>query len=231
MTTSAPERLSTATSVAPAVVRVNLLPARFIEAAETQRAQRIALGLVAGALLVTGGLWFLAHQSVLSAQEQVDTAQARNAMLVAEAAQYSAVPQAYAAVQAGQTQLAAAMAPDVRWSFVLNDISLTIPPGVGLVSMAVTTNGSAPPPAADDAVPPSVIGNISYTGEAKTYPDVSAWLDSQAKQKIFTNVYLSQASQSGAEQQQTGTPPVVAFAATSDLTSSALSRRYTSPAG
>ena len=44
---------------------------------------------------------------------------------------YADVPKVYAAVDAAEAQLKLAMGHEIRYSFVLNDLSLTIPPTSG----------------------------------------------------------------------------------------------------
>ena len=62
-------------------------------------------------------------------------AQAEDAQLQADVATYAEVPQVLAEVDVAQANLVTAMTPEIRWSFYLNDLSLTIPRTTRLTSM------------------------------------------------------------------------------------------------
>ncbi len=67
----------------------------------------------------------------------------------------------FAAVAAAQAQLQLAMGNEVRWSFFLNDLALTMPSGVSLDTLALT---SPPPGAPTQATAPSSAGASSAGG-------------------------------------------------------------------
>ena len=115
--------------------RVNLLPPEISEEARFRRTRSaLALAVVASLVLVAW-LFVLAMNDASDAQEQLDTAAARKAVLTERATEYAEVPLVNAQLDAAKAQLAVAMGQEVRWSFYLNDLSLRIPGHVWLRSV------------------------------------------------------------------------------------------------
>ena len=77
------------------------------------------------------------------AEEELATLRPTGSALEAEVATYAEVPEVLAAVDAAQANLVTAMTPEIRWSFYLNDMSLTIPRSTRLVSMTAVNDGAA----------------------------------------------------------------------------------------
>jgi Tfp pilus assembly protein PilN len=215
---------------------VNLLPSTYAKRAAVKRAKVFALGAVLVALLITLLAWMVAHQKETSAQEALDAATAERAALQAEAAKYSDVPRVFATVAAAEEQLQLAMGNEVRWSFFLNDLALTIPSGVALETLQVTS--PAPGAVAAAAAPSSAsasamaagstgagvpgIGTMSVSAKAFTYNTVANWLDSLAKLPTMADPYVGSISAATEEGQK-----IVTYSSTATLTTEALSQRYT----
>ena len=88
---------------------------------------------------VVGFLWYSAHSSVAGAQQELAAAQApADTPFRSEAAKYADVPKTYAQVTAAEAELTTAMGNEIRFSFVLNDLSLTIPAKVWLTQVTIT---------------------------------------------------------------------------------------------
>ncbi|MCU0266043.1 MAG: PilN domain-containing protein [Actinomycetia bacterium] len=218
--------MSTTTAVSTATFpRVNLLPPEIAE--ETRfRSIRALLALsVVGALAVVGGLYLFASNEATAAQESLDAAQATNTSLKAEEAKYAEVPRVYAAVAIAENQLTVAMGQEIRYSYVLNDLALTIPDDVWLTSLTVEqdVDGTAP---VEGAWGTPAIGTITHQGMAVSYDDVAAWLDVLGKNTDFTDPYLTSAT----ETDPIGDTDVLEFESSAALTSDALSNRYTAKA-
>ena len=137
---------------------------------------------MAGAAAVTvaliGGTYVMAQSDVATAQEGLDAANAQASTLATQVASYAEVPKVFAEVSAAQAQMVAAMGNEVRWSYLLNNLSLTIPKNVALVSYKgqLTPADSAPvaaPAATADGQPAPApvaevgpLGTLQYQGEA-----------------------------------------------------------------
>lgn len=228
---------------AAAFPRVNLMPDTIAREAKVHRA-KLVLGIAAAAsVALVGGLYVLASADVSSAQDQLDSATARGAVLATEAAKYADVPKVQAEVAAAQTQQYQAMGAEVRWSFLLNNLALTMPSGsslTGFVGVVSTTPPAAAPSAktssAGDLSGGSTsvlgrpgIGTITYEGEARGYPNVAAFLDAMAKQKTLLDPYATFVGARPVQQDEASKGFTFSSqAAVSDL---ALSHRYDLKAG
>ena len=214
---------------------VNLLPSTYAKRAAAKRAKGFALVAVLVALLIAALAWLIAWQKETAAQEKLDAATAERAMLTAEAAKYADVPRVFMAVAAAQRQLEIAMGNEVRWSFFLNDLALTMPSGVSLDTLSVT---SPAPGAPVQATAPSSagssgsgtgssgagvpgLGTMSVSAKAFSYNTVANWLDSLAKLPTLSDPYVGSIS-AGTEE---GTD-IVTYTSTATLTPEALSQRY-----
>jgi Tfp pilus assembly protein PilN len=227
---------------AAAFPKVNLIPPQIAEEAKVRSAKLLAVGAVAVSAAVVGALLVLANGDVSNAQDQLTAAQTQSATLHAQEAQYASVPLVYAQVTLSQQQLAQSMGSEVRWSYVLNDLALTIPKGVGLTTMTGTLNGAQAPltggaaPTANASGTTSVlgtpgIGNVTFAAQATSYNNVALWLESLAKQKIYVDPYVTSATQAPANAGDPKAPDLVTFASTVTLTNKALSHRFDGTAG
>lgn len=214
-----------------ALPRVNLLPEEIAKAAQFRRVQAL-LGLVLAAVLGGLGLAFVvASGQVGSAQESLDAASATNASLKVEVTKYAQVPKTQAALAKGQQDLATAMSPEVRWSFYLNDLSLTIPSTVRLTTMTVVepvpTDASSGEPLTSPLGTPG-IAVITFEGKATSYDAVAAWLQTLMHQKGYTDPTVTEVTQDDTDNLS---GDVFLFKSSVTVTADALSGRYTTTTG
>jgi Tfp pilus assembly protein PilN len=174
-------------------------------------------------LLVAALLFLVSWQKAASAQERLDQATFQRTVLQTEASRYSGVPRVFEAVNSAQGQLVVAMGNEVRWSFFLNDLALTMPAGVSLDSLDATVigPGQATETTSDGQVG-SKAGSMSVSAKALTFNGVANWLDSLAKMDTVADPYVSGLAASVEE----GTK-IVTFSSTADITTETLSGRYT----
>ncbi len=223
--------MSTVTqSALAATPRVNLLPPEIAEA-RTVRKLRGGLAAAAVASLAVAGLLFVAAgHDVDQAQQKLDASTARSTQLQAQTAKYAEVPLVIAQVEAAQAQVSQAMGQEVRWSYVLNDLSLTIPKRVWLTTMTVSQNVdqvAGAPVVAPDPLTPVGLGTVTFEGRAYRHNDLAAFLESLAKQKGYTSPYFSDSTVEAVGDRDNA----VKFSSTVTLTDDALSGRWTPKAG
>ncbi len=206
-----------------ALARVNLMPNSYARRAAVRRAKVGAVAALLGALLVAALLFLVSWQKATSAQERLDQATFERTILQTEASRYSGVPRVFEAVSGAQGQLVVAMGNEVRWSFFLNDLALTMPSGVSLDSMdaSVIGPGQATETTGDGQVG-SKVGNLSVSAKALTFNGVANWLDSLAKMDTVADPYVS--GLAAGEEEGTN---IVSFSSTADITTETLSGRYT----
>jgi Tfp pilus assembly protein PilN len=181
------------------------------------------VGALVAALLVAGLAFLMSWQKATSAQEALDQATFERTLLKGEAARYSGVPRVFEAVNSAQGQLVVAMGNEVRWSFFLNDLALTMPAGVSLDSLDATVigPGQASETTGDGQVG-SKVGSLSVSAKALNYNGVANWLDSLAKMDTVADPYVSGLAAVEEEGKE-----VVSFGSTADITTESLSGRYT----
>jgi Tfp pilus assembly protein PilN len=212
--------------------RVNLMPPE-IAAAERFRRLQLAMGsAVVVAAVAVGGLYLHARSGISSAQTQVNSAQAQNSTLTTKLNGLASVKQTFANVQAKQQLLQQAMGGEIRWSYVLNDLSLRIPSNVWLTAMQASETvpgiglGAASTTTALPGSPTSSIGTISFSGLGFKHDDVATWLNAMAKERGFSQPIFT-----GSSETAIGSTGVVDFGSTVTITSKALSGRYIQKAG
>ena len=221
MSTTTPTGVRTAT-----LPRVNLLPTEIREGARFRNLQA-AMGLsVVLALVVVGALAYLGSSDVNDAQGGLSAAQTLGTGLQTKVNTFANVPQQYALVAAADAQLQQALSQEVRYSFILNDLSLRIPAGVWLTSLTVNQSVDTP-----NAIPGAwgtpELATVKAAGTAINLSDVGGWLDSLARSGNYTDPWVGNATSSASP----GATGQWTFDSTVGITSKALSNRYTQKAG
>ena len=221
MSTTTPTGVRTAT-----LPRVNLLPTEIREGARFRNLQA-AMGLaVVLAVVVVAALAYLGSSDVNDAQDGLSAAQTRGAVLQSQVRQYDTVPQQYALVANAQAQLQQAMSQEVRYSFILNDLSLRMPAGVWLTSLSVNQTVDTPN-STNGAWGNAQLASVKASGTAISLNDVAGWLDTLARSGTYTDPWAGNAVQSlsGATVGQW------TFDSSVGVTDKALSNRYLQKAG
>ncbi len=223
---------TTTTYTAP---RVNLLPPEIAEKARLRRAQVAMAGTGVLAVAVVGVLYTQQTAKVSSAEQAKAEAVAASTALRGDLAELQSVRDTFQEVDQAKGMLAAAMADEVLWSGYLHDMTLTIPENVWLTNYSVrmngpraagTTGGEASAGPNGGGILDPGLGTITITGFAFEHRDVASWLDSQAKQKGYSNAYFTESVEV-----KRGNRVVVKFISTVNVTPKALSNRYTNPKG
>jgi Tfp pilus assembly protein PilN len=219
---------------APVMPRVNLMPKEIEEAARFRRFQLAMGGAVVAAIAIVGALYVHAHSGVSNAQSQVDAAQAENTQLSTQLSSLSSVADVYAQVASKQAMLQQAMGGEVRWSYILTDLSLKVPDNVWLTNLQAQQtvtgleNAAAPAPVATGTTPlaATTIATVNWTGIAFSHNDVATWLDALAREKGFVNPYFTNSTENFI-----GPKKTVNMTGTVGLTADAKSGRYNKSAG
>jgi len=201
--------------------RVNLLPSEITESAKFRTAQMVMGLAVVGAVVVVGGLWYLASSDESAAQDQLNAAQADGAQLQTQLRTYDSVQPVYDHALTAQAQLSQAMSQEVRYSFVLNDLSLGMPQGIWLTNVTIQQPVDAPGSTKGAWGNPS-LGTVTMQGSASNLPQVAGWLQALAAQKSYTDPYLTTT-------QGTGTASAngsYTFTSSVGISDRALSHRY-----
>jgi hypothetical protein len=224
---AAPTPTTTSTRVdwAP-VPKVNLLPPEIVASRRLGGLKRVLGGVLVVAVAGCAGAVVWAQASVGSAQDEVETAEARATTLQALQTKYAKVPRITSLIDTAATARQTAMGQDVLWYGFLSELSMTTPKGVSLVSLEVTLDDSAEPsrPAADPLAP-SGIGHVTFSGKASHFPDIAGWLDAVGTVNGLDGSTLQTATRGEANAPSTTGGPIT-FTSTVQVTSKALTHRY-----
>ena len=210
--------------------RVNLLPP---EIGQARRLRKLQVGLGVGVLAsmgVVAALYVAAAGDVTTAQTGLESTQSQGVALQAETVKYADIPAAIAKVDAAVAQRSQAMGQEVRWSYVLNDLSLRVPSKVWLTNMTAAETVDAPVTSLPGAYPETGVGTVSFTGSAYGHNDVATWLQVLAAEKGFSQAYFSSSIEDANLEGPSGDPSVK-FTSQVTVTADALSHRYDPKAG
>jgi Tfp pilus assembly protein PilN len=208
---------------------VNLLPP---EIAERRRANIVKLrlgGVVVAAAAIVGVVYFQVAGGVAPAQDRLDVAQAQGVTLQRQIAALSNVTKTQKELDAAKAAVSKALGSEVRWSRYLNDLSITLPSNIWVTNVEISENGvptatgaSSSATSNTSAASTNGLGTLTIQGDALSFNDVAVWLETLAKEKGYTNVWLTQGTT-----QKIGDQSVIQFSSTVAFTPDVLSQRYT----
>jgi Tfp pilus assembly protein PilN len=201
--------------------RVNLLPPEIHEARRLRRTQLALGGCVVAVLAALGGVYAVAAGSATTAGEELAAEQARTTTLSAEQAKYAEVPRVLAQVDGAKAAQERAMATDVLWYSVLNDLALTYPSEVWLDTLTVTVADPSQTASTTNPLATPGIGMVTFTGKAETHSDVASWLDVLDRTSGFADGSYTSSTRTDADGQI-----VVEFTSDAVVTGDALSHRF-----
>ena len=125
-------------------VRVNLLPREFEERSRQRRMVGVGILVVLAWVALLAFLLFAKLAAVEDAKQNRDAAQAVVNQLQAEVNSLSAFQELAAQLNAGNELLASAMANEVSWAQLLNDVALTVPTTASLTDLQANLLDLAP---------------------------------------------------------------------------------------
>ena len=193
---------------------INLLPPEISQKSKARR--KVFLGILGAigfiALLVLATFWLSGQAS--QAEDELATQQQDNQRLQADINQLDGARQLRSNYQSGVARLQLALATDVAWGRLLNDLGRIINQNAWLSTFSAQ---SSPPTETNFS-----FGSLTVSGTAFWYEDASSWLrvlDSSYWPAVGAG-WVSSATVAEIEQ-----IPVVSFNSAAVLTSAALSTR------
>lgn len=192
---------------------INLLPPEVAE----QRGRRRRIGMaVFGAiayvaLLGVGVLYW--DSKVSAAREEVDAQLEVNQTLEGDVVSLGDAGELRSQYQDKSDLVRTALATDVDWGILLNDLARLLPPRVWVETFSGTIVAETTP---------GVLGQVAFSGVGFDFPDVSAWLRALDSDQFngVTGTWVSTVSES-----TIGEAEVVTFNSTAVLTNAAATNR------
>lgn len=206
-------------------VRVNLLPREFEERGRERRRAVLSYGALLLVLAGLGFLWFLKQGSVETARIARDEAQAEVARLQAEVAELRQFQELATQLQNGEQVLTFAMAGEVSFARLLNDLALAFPATASLTSLSATLEAPDTAATGEDAGidPGPSIGTLSFTGYSieRYAPGVETVIIDFSRIRDLLNAFLETAAAA-----EIGDVGVTNFTGTANVAETALTGRY-----
>lgn len=211
----------------PGFVRVNLIPDSIRANHRIRRIKRWIIALLILDVLILGVLFYWMQRDIAAAEQRLAVAQSEQTQLQGQIAQYSEVPAVFAAASKGQEALTTAMSREVRWAFLLNQLSFSTPAGVTLDSVAGAIAEDGPVLDSPGGVlpPKESVGTMTFTGKGSAFSEVAAWLDSLETLQDYAYPFLTNSAKSTTG----GAGQDITWESNADLSRNALSGRYGTP--
>lgn len=197
--------------------QINLLPS---EIAEKRRAREITLLIAAGgaALIALLVIVFLIQTArVAGERSKLEDIRRDNAALQGQVNRLQAFATQQKTLQTKQQLLTTLTRNEIRWSVLLNDVSLVIPSDVWLTNFTGSVNTSQGQRGPVQAT--QTIGTIALSGSTFTHLDVAKWLSRLSLVREFALPYLTMSAKGTIGDQQ-----VVSFNSSVELSQDALRR-------
>lgn len=206
--------------------RVNLLPREIEQRARARRTASYTVAAVAVFAALLGLIYLGKLGNLNDARSDRDAAQETVDERRAELASLEEFAQLDREVKARNALLSAAMATEISWARVLNDLALTFPPSSSMLTLEAAAEGAAEAGLTDGAAPnpnSRSIGSLAYQGYSveEFAPGVERVLLKFADVDMFFNPYLAEAT----EDEQTR-PGTVTFLGSLQLNQNARTKRY-----
>ena len=192
---------------------INLLPPEA-HVKEQARARIARLALLAAAYVaLLAVLTFVWQARVTEAEQDVAAQQQTNSSLEAQVIEFQSVEGLVADYDANVALMQMALADDLSWGRILNDLGRILPDSVWLKSFRGTV---------EDDPTTAQVGSLQVTGVGFDFPDVSAWLRSLDSDRFpaATATWVTSVSEG-----QIGEAKVVNFISQTSLTEAARSDR------
>ena len=209
--------------------QIDLLPPDARREA-TARQTRRRLGIAAAALLVVlAGLSLLQVLGAARQRDRLASHQRTNQALQAQVDEMAGPLRTEQDLSLARQGVTAALAGDVSWPRVLEDLAATLPEDVWLNSFslqpaspaAAATAGTGATTVGATAVGAGgMMGTASFTGTGLDFPAVAAWLDRIPRIPYYLNLFVSSATKA-----EGGPRPPVTFTSSANVGPAARSDR------
>ena len=191
---------------------INLLPSEIRSTQRTKRIFTIAVAVVGVLILILIVITIVQRMQISSQEDILREEQAKAAALRTQIEALRDIEILASSVETTRGTLATALAGDINWTKLLDDIDENIPSNSWVSSITVTNA------AGTTALGEPSLGTVQYSASVITFPGLADWLEKMEAIDGQRFVYMT----SGNENEDT---KVVTFGASSHLTEVMLSGR------
>lgn len=199
--------------------RVNLLPPELRQRQAVRRNTAIVAGVGVIVLAAVGFFYFLQVLNLSRSEDDLAAQQQVNAEIEAEMSELRRFADLEAQLAAGQDLIDTVFANEVSWSAVLLDVSRAIPSNAYLTSLTGTLSAPTVGEAAPEGETPSLVGSLSFNGQALEADTIAAWLTRLEQIEGWVNAWMQSAAETGPFTR------IYNFASGADLTVDAVTER------
>jgi hypothetical protein len=176
--------------------RVNLLPPQIAERKKSRRIAQLSTVSVAVVACALGGVYVGKLGDVEAARVERDDAQSKVTALQQQVAALDEYRQLDNRLATGNTLLAAAMADEVSWARVLNDLSLAFPNSGSMESLTAELADDTAVPTEGQVADGAPVASVVFTGYSveRFAPGVQSVLVDFENARGFFNSYFTNAA-------------------------------------
>jgi type IV pilus assembly protein PilM len=191
--------------------RMSLLPAEVAVVRERRRQS----ALVAAAVMVLAALLLVVYvgrrNQVANERDKAEHAEAEAAALRQDSAQLSQVTTVDSQLQERRQMVVTALAGDVAWTRLLQEIATVLPDDVWLTAFSGQSGGGTSETGAPLGTPSQ--GTINVTGQGFDQSSAAHWLMRVGELKSLTGLWLPSSTKTGE-----GSASLITFSSTANLT-------------
>jgi type IV pilus assembly protein PilM len=198
------------------VRRISLLPVEVAEIRTQRRQAVLATAGVAGLALILLVLWLARQSKVHDEQAKADSAERETARLQQQVSALQSVTALDTQLTQRRQLVTSALADDVAWTRLLQEIATVIPNDVWLTSFNGTKAGPAGAAGTTTAASTSAVGSVNVSAMGSDHSSAARWLLRIGDVSSFTDVWLPSSTKAAGAS-------TVTFTSTADLTPAARS--------
>lgn len=204
--------------------RVNLLPPELAIRRRLRRRAQLSVALLVLWVVALGGVYVLKLADVAEAEQAREDARGEVARLETELVSLDEYRVLSARIDARSELLSTAMADEISWARVLNDVSMTFPEDASMLTLAAAANpreeGDPAEATIDNGSP---VASVTFSGYSvdRLAPGIEGVVSDFEEAGGFVNSYLQMAQEA-----EIGTTDVTNFNGKLDLNDEALTHRY-----
>ena len=168
--------------------RASLLPPEVAQSVKAKSMRRTLVGVVILSVLVVGAASGAAGLFVVTSQLALDGADQRTQALLAQQGEYAEVREISQTLELTKEARTLGTSTEINWKSYVASIQAILPAGTVVTNFsAETATPTTPFAQATAPLQGTRIGELTFTGNSASLPDVQVWLDALSGLKGFVD--------------------------------------------